>query len=67
MTTVVEERVQLDEEPLPFTPRQLLHESPVQFFNLLYEEGYLDFEQSPESVVDAMIAGDTGAEVESDR
>jgi hypothetical protein len=67
MTTVVEERVQLDEEHLPFTPRQLLHESPVQFFNLLYEEGYLDFEQSPESVVDAMIAGDTGAEVESDR
>ncbi len=62
MNTIAEERQELDEEPLPYTARQMLRESPVQFIRLLNDEGYLLFNQDPEEVADAMISGDQGVD-----
>lgn len=62
MNAIAEERQELGEEPLPYTARQMLRETPVQFIRLLNDEAYLLFNQDPEEVADAMISDDQGVD-----
>ncbi|WP_211228789.1 eCIS core domain-containing protein [Metapseudomonas resinovorans] len=46
----------ITEEP-PLDTESLVNGNPAAFFSLLAEQGYLDFEEDPEQLVDAMLEG----------
>ncbi len=62
MATIAEEREELGEEPLEYSPHQMLRQSPIVYIRMLNENGYLLFDQDPEEVVDEMLNGEDPAE-----
>jgi hypothetical protein len=57
MSSVIQERQDLGEEPLEYSAHQILQQSPVVFIQMLNDNGYLLFNEDPYDVADAMING----------
>lgn len=63
MAAILQERRELNEEPLEYTFQQILQQSPIVFIRMLNDNAYLLFNEDPDDVADAMLnGGDTEEE-----